>query len=220
MDLATIILIVVLGLTLLIVGGFFVIRKFFVKKYTFILHYSNGTHTEEMKVSLIKDPENLNQTVFLFSNGQKLKNKSPTSWKGNTALRDICINELGEYSYLKGTKFSDTEYKTLSLTPEEKSIALYRYKENANRYANPMDKMQAYMLFGAFFMAFIVLVGVIYSTVSLTGSIDDIVEMQKEINKGKQIDQQTATIMQEIAKQQIQIMGSLQIGNDLVRVLE
>jgi len=43
-------------------------------------------------------------------------------------------NKLGEYSYLKGTKFSDTEYKTLSLTPEEKSIALYRYKENANRY--------------------------------------------------------------------------------------
>lgn len=219
MNLATIALIVVAVLIMLSAGIYFLIKWKSKKPYKFLLHHSNGVNKTELVAHLIQDEAQLGQQKFLFDDGQKMDVRPPTTWRGAEAIRDIFINELGEYAYLKPESIDKDGYNKLSLTPEEKSIALYRYKENANRYANPMSKLQAYMLFGAFFMAFIILIGVIYCTATYVNMAESMVELQKEINKGSETMANTVNILNQISTQQIQILGSLQSGGEIVRPL-
>jgi cell division protein FtsL len=213
--------------------------------HPFYIYSTDGIHREKVEATVVTDPNNQHKKMFYFpSRKVHLEIRPPNAWIGQIGIREITINTLNEYSYLDNrglipkdmtekekdilkakygmtylekTKFCDKQYLKLSLIPEEKSIALYRYKENANRFKNPIDKMQG-MLFGlTLVMVLLVMIGVIYSTIAFVNVAGDMTELQIEINKGKEQDVGVMNTMAEISKQQTQIIGSWKSGEDIVR---
>ena len=152
-------------------------------KYSFTVHGSDGMSANDT-LAVVKIDEKTNQERFFLADYKKFIDiTTPTSFRNGKPYRDVMIDALGELKYLKGKKIDKELYKTLSLIPEEKSIALYNYKEYANRYKNPMDKIQAAMLFGNMIIALLVIIAVVYSAVALSGSVGDMVEVAKENQK-------------------------------------
>jgi hypothetical protein len=157
-----------LGLVIVVIGGiFFYFRKKKGAKFPFLLYSKDGKNVMTIHGNLRTDPENRSNKRFFFSTLDcSLEIREPTKWINGKPHREIILNRLGEYNYLENTTVDEEKYLRMSVRPEEKSLAIFRFKENTRRFENPMNKAQAYMLVGMVILTLILASGIIYSTVS------------------------------------------------------
>lgn len=215
MNILTIVIIAIVSLVSLM--GLILLFAFLIKGssgFSFLLYSKDGRVRTKLIAKIKSDEKNRAIKRFVFPDGQNLPIREPTCYINNKPYREITFNSLGEYSYLEASKFDiDKEtYLKLSLEPEEKQLALYRYKEYADKYSKSIDKYQAMTLVAMFIMTLIIGIGVIYSTiayVNVSGKFVDIAQENTKVTNGLK---DVSKIQQTISQQQIIMTGAL-IGN-------
>jgi len=195
---------------------FWLKRKNKGKKFPFILHSLDGEKARMLGAIVKVDKQNSSKKVFYFPEfDDELPIKEPTWYFAGTAYREVTQDRNGELQYLDRHKIDKEKYLKVSIDPEEKALALYRYKENMRRYENPMDKASAAMLISGFVLVFLIMIGVIYSTISFANSAKSNVEFVKEQNKG--IAQLKAVAeSQERTTEQLVTVAALLTGNNTI----
>lgn len=195
--------------------AFFFRRK---KQYPFLLYSRNLKNAREVYAAIKVDPENKENKVFTFSGvDSKLAIREPSLFIGSKSYRQIIQNQNGGYSYIDGITLDEANYLKLSLSPDEKSLALHRIKENHERNANPVSKTQAAMLITGFIMVIILAIGIIYSTIAYVGAGKNVVKVV-ETNKANINSMNAVTSrLADISEQQAQITGALTKGRNITR---
>lgn len=217
MNMALIITGVVMFIILSGVGIFYFFTKRNKKEHPFILYSSDGKHRNIIYPIVRVDPDNSNKKEFFFpSHKERLKIFPPSAWVNNVAHREITYNDKQEFSYLKDVSLDSSLHLKLSLDPEEKVLALHRYKENISRYKDTMGKYQSIALIGMFIMLFIVVIGVIYSTIAYVGVASDMVELEKQNVQYKKVEANNIIALNEITTQLVTISGR-NIDGEIVR---
>jgi hypothetical protein len=211
----------IIGGVFLLGGGIFL--YFYMKKggkYPFLLYSRNGKQITQLNAILKTDPENsARKQFFIDTIGFSFDVKSPSKWIGQTAYREIIQTESGDYAYIKGTEIDEKDYIKVSLQPEEKIIALNRYKENKRRYTNPISKGMAGLLVGSLILAFILIVGIVYSVASYAGAAKDMAELAKENTKNGAIIQQTSNNAKIITEQLVMVTAALTENYNITRTI-
>jgi len=205
----------------LIVGGslWYYFNKRNKKEFPFLLYSSNGSNRTILYPIVRVDPDNSNKKEFFFnSHKESMKIMPPTAWINGVGHREITYNNKQEFSYLKDTTIDDTLHLKLSLDPEEKVLALHRYKENLARYKDSMGKYQAITLIGMFIMLILIVIGAVYCTIAFVGVASDMVDLEKENVKYKQVESSNIAALKEIATQLVAITGQNSEG-EIIRPL-
>lgn len=205
----------VIGLLIFLGWAFFFRQK---KKYPFLLYSRDCKHRKIVYAQLKIDPGNKENKRFFFpGNDTTLELREPTAFQGGVSYREIMQNPNGGYSYVKGAEINDKDYLELSLSPEEKALALARIKENEARHANPMSKTQAAMIITGFILILILTIGIIYSTISYVGAGKNVIKVVKENGKLVNTLDGTAQRIEGITAQQAAITAALTKDVNLTR---
>lgn len=231
----------------LLVGLFFFLKKKGGPKHPFILYSLDGSRMRIVEGVVKKDPENPNRQKFFFKDvDASLDIRPPTTWLNNVPHREIIYNDLGELSYVNSefkdkelkvpvpkkeydkdgnvtwvteTKIEKTKYKELAIEPEEKALALHRYKESMKRYENPMNKAQAAMLIGGFILVLLIGIGVIYSTITYSNLIKDHVVVVEKSSQIAADNKAVANTNQAVTEQLAQILAALTNNANITRTI-
>lgn len=192
----------------------FVFRK--KQGYPFLLYSRDLQRRKVIQATLKADPGNKENKQFFFGGvDTKLSLKEPTCFQDGVAYREVMQNKDGGYSYIEGCEINEKNYIELSLTADEKSLALHRIKENEARYANPMGKQQAAMLITGFVLIIILVIGIIYSTIAYVGAGKDVIKVvvaTKEMQNAQNANTNTLAL---ISAQQAQITAALTKENNI-----
>lgn len=209
--------IIVLFIFLLIIGGvltFWLMSRKKGKKFCFLLYAKNGSQITKKYAIVKTDPSNKNNKRFFFlDSDQNLDIVPPSVYIDGIPHREIIMTKLSEFKYLGDTIIDDTLSIKKAILPEEKALALFRYKENTKRYDNPMSKTSAAILIGGFILIFLLLMGIIYATISFVKASGDMVEMAKQNNEVTTSNSQVVGSLTEITQQMVMI--SAQLGSNL-----
>ncbi len=193
---------------------FFVFRK--KKQYPFLLYSRDCQRRKVIHASLKTDPANKENKMFCFAGvDTKLPLREPTCFQDKVSYREIMQNKDGGYSYLEGIKIDEKKYIEVSLTPDEKALALHRLKENEVRYQNPMGKTQAAMIITGFIMIIILTIGIVYSTIAYVGAGKDVVKVVKENKEAINAMSANTANLARISQQQAQITAALTKTNNI-----
>jgi len=207
---------------MVIAGGifFWLRKKSQGKKFPFVLHSLDGEKARPLGAVVQVDKTNASKKNFYFPEfDTTLPIKSPTWYFAGTAYREVIQDRNGELQYLDRHKINKDKYMEVSIDPEEKSLALYRYKENMRRYENPMDKASAAILISGFILVFLLMVGIIYSTISFASTAKSNVEFVKEQNKGIAKLEQVASSNALVTEQLVQVASLLTGGKNITRTV-
>lgn len=195
--------------------GFLAWAYFFRKKkaYLFLLYSRDCQRRRVIKADLKTDPNNKSNKMFFFSGTDTtLPLKEATCFQEGKSYREIMQNRDGTYSYIKGARIDEIDYLSLSLTPDEKALALHRIKENEVRYQNPMGKTQAAMLITGFILIILLTIGIVYSTIAYVGAGKNVVKVVQENQAFLKQFEQTTSVLSEISEQQASITAVLIAG--------
>lgn len=217
-----IIAVIVVAIVFCLACGILLVAWFWMgrKQFQFILYAKDGTNRTYLNAKVKTDPKHPDVQKFVFSGGQSLDIKEPTCYINKKPVREITYNKLGEYCYLTATKFDEKNYNSKALEPEEKQIALFRYKENSERYAKTLDKYQAITLIAMFVMTLIIGIGIIYCTITYVNTTSKFVEIAQENGKVADELKNIANIFQGISQQQSVITAALVGNNTIIRKLD
>lgn len=219
MNIALIIILSFIGISILVGAYIFFFKNKNNKQFPFILYSADMIHRQVIYPKLKIDPLNHAQKKFFFEeHKESLEIKPPTAWIDGKSYREITYNDKGEFSYLEGLKVNKDKYLEISISPEEKTIALARYKEHYERYKENMNKYQAYTMIGGFILVFLIAIGVIYSTIAYVNVSSNMVELEKQNVKYKELESGNINAMNEIVKQLVIISGK-NSGGEIVRPL-
>lgn len=209
MQIIVIAILIVIGVTIpLGIIAFFIFRSKG-SKHPFILLSRDGKSANVVTAVLKTDPQNSSKKQFVFSTLNTFLPIAKPNWYFNRiGYRIITQDNKGDYSYVE-PKLVESTFE-FGLTPEEKELALFRYRENQKRYENPMNKMQAAMVIAGFILVLIIMIGVIYSTIAYVNASSNVVKMTHELNEMAKTNHQAIQTMQQISLQQTQIIASLQ----------
>jgi len=188
------------------------------KKHEFLYYSLDGMNIKKILAKVKQDATNTQKTVFKFENGNELTQRNPTAFLNGKPFREVTQDDNGEYVYIK-RGFDKTKYLALALMPEEKSIALNRYKENQKSYDTGTSKLQAAMVIGLFLLLLINIFASVYLVTQSYLKIDDINEISKETNKYAAAMKETTNIMVGVTEQQAQITAALTGDVNLTRRL-
>lgn len=212
---------VVGGLFVLIIavaGYFFFFKK--KKQYPFLLYSRNMRDRRVVYGSLKIDPDNKEDKKFFFAGmTSTLPLKEPTCFQDGKAYREIIQNKDGGYSYIEECRLDEDKYMSLSLSPDEKSLALHRIKENEDRNQNPMSKHQAVMLITGFVLIIILVIGIIYATIAYVGASKNLVKLAEETKKITNTIASSNNVMKDITAQQTAIIAALANNVNVTRVI-
>lgn len=209
---------IVVGVVVLSLVGiilyFFVFRK--KKGYPFLLYSRDLQRRKVIQATLRADPTNKENKKFFFSgNDTTLMLREPTCFQDGVGYREIIQNKDGGYSYIEGTKLDEAKYVNLSLSPDEKALALHRIKENVERYAQPMSKTTAAMIITGFILVIILTIGIIYSTTAYVGAGKDVVKVVKATQEMQSAQNANTNTLALISSQQAQITAALTKTNNI-----
>lgn len=197
-----------------VVAWLFIFRK--KKQYPFLLYSRDLERRKVIHASLKADPQNRENKKFFFPGvDTQLPLKEPTCFQSGVAYREIIQNKDGGYSYIKGTKLDEKDYIELSLTPDEKSLALHRIKENEVRYQHPISKTQAAMIITGFIMIIILVIGIIYSTIAYVGAGKDVVKVVQANKENTNAMAASTGQLAQISAQQAAITAALTKENNI-----
>ena len=193
---------------------FFVFKK--KKGYPFILYSRDLQRAKIIQATLRADPTNKENKKFFFQgNDTTLMLREPTYFQDGVAYRQIMQNKDGGYSYIEETKLDESKYIKLSLTPDEKALALHRIKENVERYAQPMSKTTAAMIITGFILVIVLVIGIIYSTVAYVGAGKDVIKVVKATQEMQNAQNSNTNTLALISSQQAQITAALTKENNI-----
>jgi len=212
-----------------VVGGLVILLLMFLgymyffrrkKQYPFLL-YSRDLKRRKVIYAVLKtDPNNKENKKFFFQGmDTQLPLKEPTAFQNNVAYREVIQNKAGGYSYIEGTKLDEKDYLELSLSPDEKSLALHRIKENEDRNSNPMSKTQAAMLITGFILIIILVIGIIYSTIAYVGAAKNLVKLAEQTKAIQASAGANLQIMNTITEQQARITAMLTGDKNITRTV-
>lgn len=197
-------MLVIIGL----VVWLFVFRK--KKQYPFLLYSRDLQRRKVIQATLKADPENKeNKQFFLPGIDKPLALKEPTCFQKGVGYREVMQNKDGSYSYIKGMKLDENKYIEMSLTPDEKALALHRIKENEVRYQHPISKTQAAMIITGFIMIIILVIGIIYSTIAYVGAGKDVVKVVQANKENTNAMAASTGQLAQISAQQAAITAAL-----------
>lgn len=186
------------------------------KGHPFLLYSRDLQRRKTIQATLKADPGNKENKLFFFPGvDTKLPLREPTCFQDGTSYREIIQNKDGGYSYLEGCKIDEENYIKLSLTADEKSLALHRIKENEARYANPMGKTQAAMIITGFVLIIILVIGIIYSTIAYVGAGKDVIKVVKATQDMQNAQNSNTNTLALISSQQAQITAALTKTNNI-----
>lgn len=234
------------GFIILAVGIVWAYFKFFRKRYMFLLYSKDGKHISKIEGEIRSDANNKSRKYFYFKElDTPLDIKPPSMWLDGVPYREITFNELSEYNYLlcagikideknrekileknkmykvpkyvDGMRVDDTLYKEVSLLPEEKTLALHRYKDNEARYRDPLSKLQAYQLIGTFIMLLLVILGTVYIVIQQSNTMTTILELEKEKTKNTESIKTVSKNLLLTTELQASITGALTGDKNLTR---
>lgn len=206
---------------IVLIGGgilfFFLLRGGRRKKFPFILYSLDGEKATIITARVKIDKQNPSKKVFFFENfDATLDIREPTWYFGGTAYRECMQDHNGELQYIKRDKI-DKDKLRLAIAPEEKALALYRYKENQRRYENPMDKTSAAILISGFILVLLIMIGIIYSTIAYAGAIKNVVTVAKEVSKTADTVSAISQTNQDTTEQLVAIAAALTGDINLTR---
>lgn len=205
--------VIILGLGAVVVYFVFFKKK---KQYPFLLYSRDCQRRKVLQGQLKTDPTNRENKVFVFPGvDSRLPLKEPTCFQSGTAYREIIQNKDGGYSYIEGATINEEKYIELSLTPDEKSLALHRIKENEVRYQHPISKTQAAMIITGFIMIIVLTIGIIYSTIAYVGAGKDVVKVVKANKENTNAMASATTTLGQISAQQAAITAALTKDNNI-----
>lgn len=205
--------VVILGVIGVVVWLFLFRKK---KAYPFLLYSRDLQRRKVIHAQLKADPNNRENKMFFFPGvDTKLALKEPTCFQNGVAYREVMQNKDGGYSYLKGCKLDEDDYIKLSLTPDEKALALHRIKENEVRYQHPISKTQAAMIITGFIMIIILVIGIIYSTIAYVGAGKDVVKVVQANKENTNAMAATTGQLAQISAQQAAITAALTKENNI-----
>lgn len=217
----TILLIVGVGAFILIAGGtglllFF--RNQAKKRFPFMVYSKDGKTRYTIFGTIKKDPENPYDQKFFFDKYPPIKVSEPSAFVDGKPIREVTFNDLGELSYID-TNLKDDKYKTHNITPEEKQLALNKYKEARRRFENTMNKYQAAVVIGAFLLILVLILGIIYASVSYANAAKSMGEVAKENSKVSNDLKQIAETNKEVSEQLLKVSAALTSGTNITRNL-
>lgn len=206
---------------LLILGGaafyFFFMRKRG-KKFPFMYYSLDGDKAKIVPADLKIDPQNPSKKIFYFSDiDAELPVQKPTLYFEGKWLRECVQDDNGELQYLQRQKIDNSEYLSISIRPEEKALALYRYKENQRRYENPMTKANAMLLISGFILVLLIMIGVIYSTIAFANAAAKQTEVAKDNLEATKVNQRIAEVNQGVTEQLASIAAALTGNANITR---
>ena len=222
MAIATIILYGVGGFVLFLIlgiGGFvWFMKKKGGKKFPFLLYSLDGARMQTIFAQVKADPNNKTRKRFNFANTETtLEIQPPTVFVDGKGYREIVWNDLGELSYLSKTRLNWDKYRELAVTPEEKALALHRYKENETRYENAANKMEMAMLIGGFILILLLGIGIIYSTITYANVVKDHVKIAESNNANVKIMKESINTMGDVVERIAGITAALTGDEELIR---
>lgn len=180
------------------------------KQFPFLLYSRDCKRRRVIFAKLKIDPENRENKRFFFPGiDSSLELREPTCFHEGKAYREIMQNKNGGYSYIDGAKIDEDGFIKLSLSPDEKVLALSRMKDYGERYANPMSKHQAYMLITGFVLIIILVVGIVYSTISYVGAGKNLIKFAEQNKEAQRITASAAANLEKVNEQQIAILSVL-----------
>lgn len=187
------------------------------KSFPFLLYSVDGKMTTVQGAVKVDPTNKTNKKFHIAGTDQTLPIRAPSVVMGGVAYREIMYDQNGELQYVDRS-FVKNKLE-VSLLPEEKQIALSRIKENEKRYENPMGKAQAYMILSLFLLIFILLVGIVYSTISYVKVVNKMVQISEDNRESMKLQQGISQNNQAIVEQLAGITAALHDGKNITRTL-
>lgn len=189
-------------------------------KHPFLLYSLDGFRVQTLNAQVKKDPKNPSNKRFFFPGiSDSLSIRAPSKWIGNKAYREVYFNDNGELSYVKDTIINKEGYYKINILPEEKALALHRYKENAARYENPMNKTQAAMVIVGMLLVLLLAMGIVYASITYVNASKNFAVVSEKNAEVQKSTKETAIIMKDLAETNIQIAAALTGNVNLTRKL-
>lgn len=218
-----IIIYVVIALTVLILlgGGFvwWLMKKKRSKKFNFFFYSKDGKRSRVINAIVKIDSENASKKVFYFAEfDSELSIRDPSFEFEGKLYRECMQDPNGDLQYVERSDI-DNKKLELAILPEEKALALYRFKENQRRYDNPLNKATAGLLIGGFILVFLIMLGVIYSTIAFGNSAVKQVETAKVNHEVAQTNLAVAETNRDIVEQLVTVAALLTNNKSVTRIL-
>jgi len=220
----------VIGYAAIGVGGFAIVISFVFwylnstkgagKKYLFLLYDRLSSRVKVIEGKIRVDASNKSKKVFAFEgNDTTLPIRPPTLSIGKNSYREITIGQKGELVYLEGRKINDDNYLATSMSGEDVAVFTGMILENNREFENPLAKTTATMIIAMAFIAFLIIVGCVYSTITLVSNSKTMVEAAKENSKAVSGLVSAADTMNSIAEQLTQVAAALTGDLNLTRTI-
>lgn len=185
------------------------------KKYPF-LYYKSATNVVKTNGRLRYDRVTKKKFFTFDFTEDKLEIRPATRDLDGVSYREITTDRKGDLIYLQAGKIVDERYLQVALEPEEKILALEKYKEIEARFQNPMEKSAVALMAGAFVLVLLIMIGIVYVTISYSNSIKDAKELSVENTKtaqanreASQATERAATIFAQVAVTLTDMKGNI-----------
>ena len=220
----------VIVIALIAVGGFALLITFIFiyfnkskgsgKKYPFLLYNRDGTRATEINAKVRIDPENKSAKCFAFEGyDTKIAIKEPTFFMGSKWFREVKIGKKGELVLLSGHTIDEDDYVKTSMNSEEVTVLTSTIIENNREFNNPLEKSTATLVVSMAIIAFLIVIGSVYSVVTLVGNSEEMLEIAKENTKNVNSLERIATANTEITAQ-LTTIASMLLGENYTRRIE
>lgn len=187
MNIVSIVVIAALLFLVIAAGIFWYFRSVVAKKKYPFKYYRTSNDVQTKYAKLVIDREHKTKTFKFDFTDDTLDFRKPTRVEDGISYREITIDKAGTLAYLKPVVFrDDKDYFEMAADPEEKSLFLEKMKEIKERYANPMQKGMLLTLAGMMLLTFLVLVGVVYTTTTITKQLSNVKVIAEENSKLRQ----------------------------------
>lgn len=188
------------------------------KKFPFLLYDTTGRVANKIDAKIRIDPQNKSNRVFVFENNDtKLTMKPPSITIGGIGYRQITIGDRGQYVYLEGIGIDREKYLQTNLISEDIAFLTSSVLENNREFENPMAKTTAALVIGMAVIALLIMIGSIYSVVTLVNNSKEMLAVAKENSKTIATTNQAAETLNLVTEQLTAITAALTGDANLTR---
>jgi len=191
------------------------------KKIPFLLYNREGTLAKKLNAKIKVAKDNKSKKVFVFEeNDTELPIQNPSLFIDGVGYRQVTYGNRGEFVYVHAGGIDDNDYLSSVMSGEDVAVFTGMILENNREFENPMAKTTAALIIGMAMVALIIMIGTIYSTITLVGNSKDMASIAKENSKTISGLQSTTETLSLIAEQNAQITAALTGNENLTRRLE
>lgn len=191
------------------------------KEYPFILYNKDGNIAQTLKAKIKVDQANKSRKVFVFEKyDTTLPIKPPTLYLNAVGFRQITLGNKGELVYISGNVVSQDGYLNTAMDSEDVAVFTGMILENNREFENPLNKTTAAMVIGMAVIALLIMVGTVYSSVTLVGNSKEMLAVAKETGDAVKGLQAITGTLADVVEQNARIAAALTGDKNLTRRLE